>query len=317
MEEAIAAVRVFNRFYTRRIGALNASFLGADVTLPEARLLFEIAHRERPHAAELREALDMDAGFLSRLLARFERRGWVRRESGGEDARRRPIALTDAGRAQFELIDSRQRAEVAAMLALLSPSQQADLRAALGQARTLLDPSRDAGFTIRPFRCGDLGLLASRQAILYREEYGWGRGLEHNVAETVDGFLRNYQDGREQCWIAELAGAMAGSIILTDEGQGLSRLRLFYVEPAARGRGIGDALVSTCLAFAREVGYRTMTLWTHTVLTSARRIYAAHGFELIETAWHEDFGVPVQGETWRLDLRYGAVDSPLSTVPPL
>jgi DNA-binding MarR family transcriptional regulator/GNAT superfamily N-acetyltransferase len=302
MEEAIAAVRTFNRFYTRRVGALNQRFLGTELSLPEARLLFEIAHGERPVAVDLQRSLGMDAGYMSRVLARFETRGWIVRENGGEDARRRPIRPTAEGRAVFDLIDQRQRDEVREMLAPLTPTQRLDLGAALGAARTLLDGTPDRTFTIRTWRTGDMGLLASRQSILYREDYGWGRGLEANIAETVGAFVAGYKEGRDQAWIAEVASAMAGSILLTDEGDGLCRLRLFYVEPMARGRGIGDALVRTCLGFARETGYRAMTLWTHEVLTSARRIYAAHGFEIVATAMHDDFGKPELGETWRLEL---------------
>jgi DNA-binding MarR family transcriptional regulator/GNAT superfamily N-acetyltransferase len=303
MEEAIAAVRTFNRFYTRRVGALNARFLGTELSLPEARLLFEIAHAPAlPLASELQRTLGMDAGFVSRVLARFEARGWIRRDSAGEDARRRPIALTPAGAAVFDEMDGRQRAEVIEMLKPLSPTQQSDLAAALGAARTLLDPAPPRHFQLRTFRAGDLGLMTARQSILYLAEYGWGRGLEHNISETCTAFLANYREGRDQCWIAEVAGAMAGSIMLTDEGDGLSRLRLFYVEPVARGRGIGDALVKACLGYARETGYRKMMLWTHAVLTSARRIYSAHGFAITETAMHDDFGKPELGEIWRLTL---------------
>lgn len=302
MEEAIAAVRTFNRFYTRRVGALNQRFLGTELSLPEARLLFEVARGAQPLAVDIQRALDMDAGYLSRVLARFEARGWIVRESGGEDARRRPISLTPEGRAVFELIDQRQRDEVREMLAPLTQAQRLDLAAALGAARTLLDPTPARDFSMRTWRTGDMGLLASRQAILYREDYGWGRGLEANIAETVAAFVGGFRQGRDQAWIAEVAGAMAGSILLTDEGDGLCRLRLFYVEPMARGRGIGDALVSTCLGFARQTGYRAMTLWTHAVLTSARRIYAGHGFEIVATAMHDDFGKPELGETWRLEL---------------
>jgi GNAT superfamily N-acetyltransferase len=147
-----------------------------------------------------------------------------------------------------------------------------------------------------------MGLIASRQSLLYRELYGWGPGIEVNVGETATSFLRNFKAGREQCWVAEIGDVMAGSIFLTDEGKGVSRLRLFYVEPFARGRGIGNALVSECIAFARNAGYDAMTLWTHTILESARRIYAAYGFEIVEGKTHSTFGAPVQGETWRLDL---------------
>jgi len=243
MEEAISAVRTFNRFYTRRVGALNQRFLGTELTLPEARLLFEIAHGDKLVAVEIQRSLGMDAGYMSRVLARFESRGWIVRESGGEDARRRPIVVTPEGRAIFDVIDQRQRDEIREMLAPLTPTQRLDLGAALGEARTLLDPTPDRDFSIRTWRTGDMGMLAARQSILYRVEYGWGRGLEHNIAETVAGFLGGYREGRDQAWIAEVAGAMAGSVLLTDEGDGLCRLRLFYVEPMARGRGIGDALV--------------------------------------------------------------------------
>jgi DNA-binding MarR family transcriptional regulator/GNAT superfamily N-acetyltransferase len=302
MEDAIAAVRLFNRFYTRHVGALDQRFLGTELTLPEARLMFEIAHAESPVAADLQKLLGMDAGYLSRVLARFEARGWITRKASAADARRRPIVLTDDGGAIFQTIDQRQRADVEAMLAKLAPAQQVDLVAALGEARTLLDPHPGKHFDIRPWRTGDLGLMTARQSAFYKEAYGWGRGLELNVTEATAGFLRSYREGRDNGWVAEVAGAMAGSVLLTDEGDGLSRLRLLYVEPMARGRGIGDHLVDLCIHFARDAGYGAMTLWTHTVLTSARRIYAAHGFEIMEVATHEDFGEPVQSETWRLEL---------------
>ena len=303
MEDAIAAVREFNRFYTRLIGALDDRFLGADLTLPEARLLFEIANANRPIAVELQQRLGMDAGFVSRLLRRFETRAWIVREHGEGDARRRPIVLTADGRSMVELINTRQRDLVTAMLQRLAPAQQRDLIAALGQTTAMLDPAPRKGFAIRTFRIGDLAMLAARQSILYEEVYGWGRGLELVESEYTTQFLREFKPGREQCWIAEAEGAMAGSVMLTDEGDGLARLRLMYVEPFARGRGIGDALVGACVAFAREVGYDAITLWTHTVLTSARKIYAGYGFEIIETGIHEEFGKPEQGETWRLALK--------------
>jgi DNA-binding MarR family transcriptional regulator/GNAT superfamily N-acetyltransferase len=302
MEDAIDAVRQFNRFYTRRVGALNARFLGTDLSLPEARLLFEIVHSDRPVASDLQKRLGMDAGYLSRVLRRFETRGWIQREAGEDDGRRRLISLTPQGREISELIDARQRAEVAGMLANLAPMQQGDVVAALGGARALLGEAPGKDYQIRTFRAGDLGMLSARQSQFYLENYGWGRGLELNIMDAATNFLRNFREGRDQGWIAEVNGAMAGSILVTDEGDGLSRLRLLYVETMARGRGIGDALVSTCIDFARQAGYRAMTLWTHQVLTSARRIYAAHGFEIIATEMHEDFGRPELGETWLKDL---------------
>jgi DNA-binding MarR family transcriptional regulator/GNAT superfamily N-acetyltransferase len=301
-DDAIEAVRLFNRFYTRRVGALNARFLGTDATLPEARVLFEIANGERPVAADLQKALDMDAGQLSRTLARFAARGWIERATGETDARRRPIALTTAGRAVFDQINQRQRDEVAAMLAPLDAMQQGDIVSALGTARALLGEAPTPNSLIRPFHAGEVARMAARQAVFYRDHYGWGRGLEINIMQASTQFLAHFKEGRDQGWIAEVNGVLAGQVLLTDEGKGGCRLRLLYVEAMARGRGIGDALVAACIGFARDAGYAEMTLWTHAVLTSARRIYAAHGFELVESAWHDDFGEPVESETWRLKL---------------
>jgi DNA-binding MarR family transcriptional regulator/N-acetylglutamate synthase-like GNAT family acetyltransferase len=301
MEHAIAAVRRFNRFYTRQVGALDVRFLGTDLSLPEARLLFEIAHDPAPVASRLKDTLGMDGGFVSRVLRRFESRGWIGR-GRGEDGRQRPITLTDAGRAVFDDLDGRQRAAVAARLERLAPAQQDELARALGEAEALLDASPQRTFRIRPFGPGDVGLIASRQSILYREVYGWGAGIELNIAEASTAFLKNFKPDREQCWVAEVDGRLAGSIFLTDEGEGLCRLRLLYVEAFARGVGVGNSLVETCLAFAREVGYREITLWTHTVLESARRIYAAHGFAIVDVHTHTEFGEPIQSETWQLVL---------------
>jgi DNA-binding MarR family transcriptional regulator/N-acetylglutamate synthase-like GNAT family acetyltransferase len=300
--DALSAVRAFNRFYTRLVGALDADFLGSSVSLPEARLLFEIAQTQGVLAADLQQRLSMDQGFVSRLLSGFERRGWIARPRSGADRRRRPIRLTEAGSAQFALIDRRQGEEVERLLAPLTARRRGDLVAALGLVRALLGQPSEREAEIRTFRPGDLSLIAARQSALYADDYGWGLGLEINVAETAAAFLKNFKAGREQCWVAEVNGAMAGSVMLTDEGGGLSRLRLLYVEPWARGLGLGDALVAACIAFARGEGYLVMTLWTHAVLESARRIYAAHGFQPVETERHEIFGPMVVSETWRLDL---------------
>jgi len=302
MEDAIATVRGFNRFYTRFIGALNARFLGSDLSLAETRLLFEIAQTGPLLASDLQSRLAMDAGFVSRVLARFEERGWIARTRGGEDARQRSIAITQAGAETFAEIDARQRAEVVKILDRLGPSDRNDLCGALRLTEALLDGEAKRAFTLRTFRPGDMGMIAARQSILYREVYGWGPQIEVIEGQVTTDFLRDFKPGREQCWVAEVNGTMAGSVFLTDEGDGLSRLRLLYVEPFARGLGIGNALVEACIGFARDVGYSAMTLWTHTILESARRIYAAHGFRIVESHVHEEFGVPIQSETWRLDL---------------
>jgi DNA-binding MarR family transcriptional regulator/GNAT superfamily N-acetyltransferase len=301
MNDTIATIRSFNRFYTKLVGALDARFLGSKATLPEARLLFEIAVHDGASASTLQSSLGMDAGYVSRILARFQERGWIIRDRG-VDARSRPIRLTEAGRETFALLDVRQRDAVAGMIARLDSAAQTDLVEALARAQLLLDPSLSSGFTIRPFRTGDMGRIAARQSVLYAGSHGWGRGLEVVEGEVTTAFLRDFKPGREQCWVAEVDGVMAGSIFLTDEGGGIARLRLLYVEPFARGRRIGDALVANCIGFAQETGYAMLTLWTQAVLETARRLYDRHGFERVETAVHHDFGEPIVGERWQLSL---------------
>jgi len=312
----VEAVRAFNRFYTRRVGALDANVLGTGYTLPEARLIFDIAQTDGALASELQQSLGMDAGYLSRILGRFERQDLITRTRSEADGRLRLIRLTPAGRATFEALDKRQREAVERMIASLTASMRRDLASALGLVRTLLSPKGEITTRIRTFRPGDLGLVAARQSQLYAQDYGWGVGLEANVAETTAAFLRTFKPGREQCWIAEAEGTMAGSVMLTDEGGGLCRLRLLYVEPAARGLGLGDALVGTCVAFAREAGYSAMTLWTHAVLTNARRIYAAYGFKRVSQEVQTLFGPPVHSETWLMDLAPSSQTGPSDAAPP-
>jgi DNA-binding MarR family transcriptional regulator/GNAT superfamily N-acetyltransferase len=302
MDEAVAAVRRFNRFFTAFVGALDNDFLETGMTLAEARILFEIAQSQECFADDVQRILNLDAGFVSRVLRRFEGRQWIRRVRLNADGRRRSILLTAQGRRQFERVDRRQREVVEQNLSRLDGPARRRLTAALGAARDLLEARELPAFEIRPFRAGDMGLIASRQSVLYRERYGWNEAIEVNIGEVATNFLRNFKPVRERCWVAEVDGQMAGSVFLTDEGHDLSRLRLLYVEPTFQGRGIGDALVSGCISFARSVGYRRMTLWTHTILDSARRIYARHGFSIADTSEHSLFGVPLMGETWTLEL---------------
>lgn len=302
MYDAIVAVRRFNRFFTQFVGALDANFLGTEMTLAEARVLFEIANDEGRLASDYQGMLAMDAGFMSRVIARFETKGWVERGRSDQDGRRRPIVLSGAGRAAFEDIDSRQRMAVESILGRLDQTERDRLSATLATSQALLKGHHPAPFTIRTFRQGDMGLIVSRQAVLYHEGYGWNANIEVNESEVVAAFLKNFKSGREQCWVAEVDGRMAGSILITDEGNGLSRLRLLYVEPWTQGSGIGSALVSECLRFARNVGYERMTLWTHSNLEAARRIYAREGFKLVATEDHDTFGPMLTGETWELKL---------------
>ena len=299
MTDAIAAVRAFNRFYTRFAGALDAHYMDSDLSLTEARLLYEIANREAPLAIELQAELGLDAGYVSRILRRFQAKGWIER-GRGEDARRRPISLTKAGRAYFEALNARTRAETAARIDGLSAEEQETLVAALDTVTSLLS-AREAPWHIRTFRAGDLPLIASRQAILY-ESYGWKRPMEILLGEVTTGFLRDFKPGREQCWVAERAGMMAGAVMLVEAGDNVGQLRLLHVEPWARGLGIGGTLVEECIRFGREAGYDSIRLWTHTVLTPERRIYEAAGFRIVSTEVHHEFGKPEQGETWELAL---------------
>ncbi|WP_243430045.1 bifunctional helix-turn-helix transcriptional regulator/GNAT family N-acetyltransferase [Acetobacter sacchari] len=303
MENFVASVRTFNRFYTRAVGALNARFLGADMTLGEARLLHEIARADTAQASELKRRLDMDAAQMSRMLARFEARGWIVRGQENDDARAKTVALTPEGSAAFQELDRRQIEATTAMLADLDAWGAGDVTAGLTMARLRLDPSSGEVLNVRPFRSGDVGMIAARQSLLYAQENGWGAPLEALVTTTAANFLRDYRPGRDACWVAELDGVMAGSVMVTDEGGGQARLRLLYAEPFARNRGVGAELIGRCVSFAKEAGYESLILWTHTVLEGARRLYSRYGFVLTEVETHTKFGEPVQGETWLLTFR--------------
>jgi DNA-binding MarR family transcriptional regulator/N-acetylglutamate synthase-like GNAT family acetyltransferase len=306
MTDAVLALRAFNRFHTRFSGALQPSYMESGMGLTAARLLYEIAQAdgeggEGVLAMELQEKLGIDSGYASRLLRGFEKQGWIVR-GRGSDARRRPIRLTDIGRKAFETLDSRTRADTESRIANLGPDARDRLVGALATVRALLgDPSPEP-WEIRTFRTGDLALIASRQSILYHEVYGWGRGMEVLESEVTMHFLRDFKPGREQCWVADRAGRMLGAVMLVDAGEGVAQLRLLHVEAEARGLGIGSALVGHCIAFAREAGYTHMRLWTHSVLISARRIYAGAGFQIVSVEDHDEFGETVQGEIWEMAL---------------
>jgi DNA-binding MarR family transcriptional regulator/N-acetylglutamate synthase-like GNAT family acetyltransferase len=300
MDGTVASLRSFNRFYTRFVGALDAHYLNSDLSLVEARLLYEVATRERPLASEIQAELGLDAGYISRLLRRFQSRGWISR-GRGDDGRQRPIALTSEGRSAFAALDERSRGEIVQRLEAIGPTDRATLVQALATVKSLLS-GKEAPWTMRTFRSGDLPLIASRQAVLYAEGFDWGRPMEVLLGEVTTAFLRDFKPGREQCWVAERAGSLAGSVMLVDAGEGVGQLRLLHVEPWARGLGIGGALVAECVRFAREAGYSKVRLWTHSVLGSARRIYQAQGFRIVSSEVHHEFGRPEQGETWELAL---------------
>lgn len=300
MQDAVASLRRFNRFFTRHVGALDAQFLDSELTLPEARVLYEVATRAPVLASDIGAALGIDAGYLSRIVRRFLARGLIARERG-TDARERPIVLTAAGRAAFEDLDARQRHLVEASLADASEDALAELMRALDTVRAVLADTLDP-VTIRDFRDGDMGRIIAAQSRYYAEVHAWSGGMEALMLDVAATFLRSHVPGRTNCWVAERSGALLGSVFLLDAGSGVAQLRLLHVEAAARGTGLGSTLIARCVDLARSAGYRQVMLWTHSVLLPARRRYEAAGFRLVSTEIHEEFGVPVEGETWVLEL---------------
>jgi DNA-binding MarR family transcriptional regulator/GNAT superfamily N-acetyltransferase len=305
LEDRVASVRRFSRFYTRKIGVLHEGLLGSPLSLTEGRVIWELAQRERATASELAAELGLDTGYLSRILGGFEKRGLIERRPSERDGRQIIIALAEAGRALYATIDTRSREAVAALLAELDGAGQAQLVDALETAEQLLGQRRKStgpSYILRPHQSGDMGWVIHRHAILYAEEYGLDQTFEALVARIAAGFIENFDAARERCWIAERDGAIVGSVLLVKESDEVGKLRLLYVEPAARGLGIGSRLVGECIRFARQVRYRKITLWTNDVLVSARRIYQAAGFHLVSEEPHRSFGRDLVGQFWELVL---------------
>ena len=304
-ERRIAAVRRFNRFYTVKLGVLSEAFLNTPFSLTEARVLHALAHRDGATATWLCRELDVDAGYLSRILRDFERQRLIERTQSPQDGRQTLVSLTSAGRDAFEPLDRASHAAIGNMLAPLTESDQERLLGAMRTIAGLLGEAEETGapFILRSHRPGDMGWIASRHGALYREEYGLNEMMEAYVADVVAKFLREFDPAREHCWIAEQDGTPIGSVFIVKESDEVARLRLLIVEPKARGLGVGRALVEECIRFARRAGYREVVLWTHSILTAARRIYASVGFEIIETETHDEFGPELVGETWRLRLQ--------------
>lgn len=304
LDHHVGAVRRFNRSYTRRIGVLRDDFLKSPYSLAEARVLYELAHRQKPTAGEIAAELGLDHGYLSRILRGFNERGLIIKTPSPEDRRQSLLSLTVKGRMAFAPLDQRSQDEVAAMLGKLSSADQDRLVAAMGTIERVLGetPSPPVAYILRPPRPGDMGWIVSRHGALYGEEYGWDERLEALTAEIVAAFVRNQDHKRERCWIAERDGENVGSVLLVRETDEVARLRLLLVEPSARGLGIGARLVEEALRFAREARYRMITLWTHSVLSAARHIYERAGFRLIETNEHNEFGTTLVGEVWELEL---------------
>jgi DNA-binding MarR family transcriptional regulator/GNAT superfamily N-acetyltransferase len=296
----IEAVRAFNRFYTRRVGALAGGLLGTDHPLPQARVLYELGQREVTAVQDLRAALDLDAGYLSRLLASLD--GLVDRRPSAADARRQEVRLTPKGRKAFEELDSRSRAEIQDLLEHLTDADQRRLLAAMHALEDAWNGGTTARtFTLRAPRPGDMGWVIQRHGALYHQEHGFDHTFEALVAKIVAEFMER-DDPRERAWIADVAGEPAGCVFCVSETDEVAKLRLLLVEPDARGMGIGARLVEQCVEFAAQAGYTSMTLWTQSILEDAQRLYRRAGFELTGSKPHRSFGRDLVDQTWTREL---------------
>jgi DNA-binding MarR family transcriptional regulator/N-acetylglutamate synthase-like GNAT family acetyltransferase len=304
LDRRVAAVRRFNRLYTRRIGVLNDGLLRSPYSLTEVRLLFELAQSPNLTASTLCDELGLDPGYLSRLLRGLEDRGLLSRTSSAADGRVTHLNLTEKGREAFRSLDARADDEVRTLLGALSVAHQRQLLDAARTIEELLDgtsPRREP-YLLRQHQPGDMGWVVHRHGVVYAQEYGWDERFEALVAEVVASFIHRFDAKRERCWIAERDGEIVGSVFLVQKSKTVAQLRLLLVEPSARGLGIGGRLVDECLRFARQAGYRKMTLWTNHVLHAARRIYQRAGFQLVDEQPHSRFGRDLIGQTWELTL---------------
>lgn len=304
LPEHIAATRRFNRFYTRQIGLLDEGLLNSPFSLTQSRTLYELAERKHTTAAELCEDLGLDAGYLSRILAGFQKNGLLEKTASPDDARQTQLSLTTKGRKAFSPLNARSSQQVAAMLGKLPPAKQANLILAMGTIESVLSGSVAApmAYVLRPHRPGDMGWVVQRHGALYYQEYGYDERFEALVAGIVAEFIEKFDPARERCWIAEKDGQNVGSVFLVKKSPTVAKLRLLLVEPSVRGLGIGKRLVAECVRFARDVGYKKIMLWTQSELTAARRIYQAAGFKLVGEKKHQSWNRDLVAETWELKL---------------
>jgi len=302
-QDQVAAVRRFNRFYTHQIGLLRKTYLDSPYSLGEMRVLYEVAHGATT-ARDIGRALDLDAGYLSRTLRAFEKRGFLKRTTSKTDARASDLTITARGRKAFAPFEERSRDQAKVTLAKLAPRERARLTAAMREIEALLGESApaDRSYTLRPPKIGDFGWIVSRHGTLYAEEFGWGAPFEGLVAGIVADFAKQNDPKREHCWIAEMNGENAGCIFLVRDSDEVARIRLLLVDTNGRGLHLGQRLVDECIAFAREAGYRRITLWTHAELVAARGIYAKRGFTLTSSETKLSFGKDVVSEHWDLNL---------------
>jgi DNA-binding MarR family transcriptional regulator/GNAT superfamily N-acetyltransferase len=302
----VDSVRSFNRFYTQRIGILAGAYQESPFSLTEARVLYEIVHGDSPPASTIARELGLDDGYLSRILRGFEKDGLIRREASLDDGRQSLLSPTAKGKQKFAALEAATRSNIGAMLRKL---QDADQQRVVAAMETIVDTlsdgpvAVDSAFVLRSPLPGDFGWIVARHGLLYAQEYGWtGAAFESLCAKIVADFAGNNDPKRERCFIAERGGEKMGSVMLVKDSAQVARIRLLLVEPSARGLGIGEKLTQECLAFARAANYRKVTLWTHSILTGARRIYQRAGFKLIKSKKHNDWGTPLVGETWELTL---------------
>jgi DNA-binding MarR family transcriptional regulator/GNAT superfamily N-acetyltransferase len=301
--QAVAEVREFSRFYTNVIGLLREGLLDSPYSLTEARVIFELARWDQAEVAKLRQSLDIDAGYLSRILARFEADGLVTRQRSRSDGRQQVIALAGPGKAAFLMLDGRSADQVSALLSGLSRDDQRRLTSAMATVREIIEGApRPAVFVLRAPRPGDLGWIVHRHGALYAQEYGWDDTFEALVARIVADYAAGHDQEREAVWIAESGGEPVGCVFCVRKSDTTAQLRLLLVEPRARGMGMGARLVAECVGFARRTGYADIVLWTNDVLTAARHIYEQAGFHLVAAEKHRSFGHDLVGQTWRLAL---------------
>jgi DNA-binding MarR family transcriptional regulator/GNAT superfamily N-acetyltransferase len=302
--QRVAAVRSFNRFYTQHLGVLRDGWLDSPFSLTEARVLYEIKQRDRATATDIGRDLGIDAGYLSRILRRFHKSGLIRKDVSADDARQSLLSITARGRKAFDPLEARTERQVGAILGRLAEPEQDHLVAAMRTVETMIasGPKAESRIALRQPQPGDLGWVVARHAELYAREYGWAENFEGLCGQIVADFASKYDPKRERCWIAEMDGRNVGSVFLVKDSEDVARLRLLLVDPAARGRGLGTRLTAECVRFARQSGYRSITLWTHSVLTAARHVYERAGFVLTSSEKRRSFGQDVVSEHWDLVL---------------
>ena len=300
----VAAVRGFNRFYTRQIGLLNDGLYHTEFSLAEVRVLYEIAHHERPCASELTKDLGLDPGYLSRLLSNLEKRGLLQKAPAEQDRRQLLLRLTASGHEVFSKLDEASSRQITTLLDKLSPSQQRRLASAMADIQALLGKaSSSQPYLLRTHQPGDLGWIVQRHGALYSQEYGYDERFEALVAGIIAEFVKSFDPARERCWVAEKDGENVGSVMLVQKSKTIAKLRLLLVEPSARGMGIGRRLIEECIRFARQARYKKIRLWTQNELESARYLYEQAGFHLVSKQPHNSWSRNnLIAETWELKL---------------